>query len=136
MADSSVIHWLIHTDIEQLLARFGVVQGKQYGTDQIVHVNKVSFDGIPLHIQHNRNGLGAYILIRLLRLHQLRQPDHLELALVTAIALQQNRKLAAYPESRWSAEKLGPHLERLLAQLGKRCHELTEKQQREFDALR
>src|SRR5215216_7594392 len=48
----AVIDGFIHADVEELSPRLGMIQGKQDCTDQIVHVDKVPFNGSSLRVQH------------------------------------------------------------------------------------
>lgn len=73
--------------------------------------------------------------VRILRPRQLREPDRLTLALLTAAALRQARGLADFPDAEWNEAHHGPHLDRLFQQLSARSDELTPEQRRELSSL-
>jgi hypothetical protein len=71
----------------------------------------------------------------LLRERQIRDPDRIPLALLTAAALHQARSLADLPDSKWN-EDCARHLDSLLKQLADKAHELTPEQQQELASLK
>ncbi|MES2924424.1 MAG: serine/threonine-protein kinase [Verrucomicrobiota bacterium] len=73
--------------------------------------------------------------VALLRPRQLRDPEHLPLALLTAAALHHARGLADLPGTKWD-EDCARHLESLLKELTDKADGLTPEQQHELAALK
>jgi len=48
-----------------------MINGKQKRADQVFHVDKVPFNGIPIRAQHNGDGLPPLVFIRLLSPDQI-----------------------------------------------------------------
>ena len=71
----------------------------------------------------------------LLRPRQVRDPDCVPLAMLTAAALHQARSLAELPGSRWDEES-AQHLENLLAHLTDQAGDLSPEQRRELASLK
>lgn len=73
--------------------------------------------------------------VGLLRPRQLRDPDRIPLALLTAAALHQAQSLADIPATKWN-EEWARHFEDLLTHLSKVAEKLTPEQRRELATLR
>ena len=72
---------------------------------------------------------------QLLRPLQLRAPEDLSLALITAATLHHARSLAEFPETGWN-ERWNKQLERLRAQITQRSAELNPEQRRQWTSIR
>lgn len=109
-------------------------------TEEIVHQRARLF----LHESHlacrlesrEKGAHPANRALALLRSRQLRDPDRLSLALLTAQALHQVRSLAEFRAAGWKEPIHSEHLARLIQQVSDHSDQLTPEQQRELAALR
>ena len=72
--------------------------------------------------------------LSLLRPRQVREPEQIPLALLTAAALQHARSLADLSATKWDAD-CAQHLESILKQLAEKTDAMTPQQKREFASL-
>jgi hypothetical protein len=85
--------------------------------------------------ERHKAGRPIYLALGLLRPLQLREPDRVPLALLTAATLVQARSLADLPETQWREEDAAD-LEGIFRQLDEKPEELTPDQRQELDSLR
>ena len=46
-----IVHWLVHANVEGLLARFGMVKRDDHAFNEVTEVDKVAFHRLPVGIE-------------------------------------------------------------------------------------